>query len=56
VTGGVRRHLLTQAVEPIAPYDPRNTDDPLDIDYRVEKRTNEYSATVGPWQEQLGET
>ena len=22
---------------PVAPYNPRNTDDPLDIEYRIEK-------------------
>ena len=31
-------HLLAQSVVPVAPYNPRNTADPLDIDYRVEQR------------------
>jgi hypothetical protein len=29
-------HLLEAGVVPIAPYNPRNTDEPLDIEYRVE--------------------
>jgi len=29
-------HLLAAGVVPIAPYNPRNTDDPKDIEYRVE--------------------
>ncbi|MCU4744822.1 transposase [Halobacteria archaeon AArc-xg1-1] len=49
-------HLLEQAVVPVAPYNPRNTDDPLDIEYRVEDRIKEYSETVRPWQRQLDET
>jgi hypothetical protein len=27
-------HLLTAGVMPIAPYNPRNSDNPLDIEYR----------------------
>ena len=49
-------HLLTQAVVPIAPYNPRNTNEPLDIDYRVEERIKEHSCTVRLWQKQLEET
>ena len=49
-------HLLAQAVVPIAPYNPRNTNDPLDIDYRVEERIKEHSDTVRLWQKQLEET
>jgi hypothetical protein len=41
---------------PITPYNPRNTNDPLDIDYRVEERIKEYSDTVRLWQKQLEET
>ena len=48
--------LLAQAVVPIAPYNPRNTNDPLDIDYRVEERIKEHSDTVRLWQKQLEET
>ncbi|WP_089828049.1 transposase [Halogranum amylolyticum] len=35
-----------QVVVPIAPYNPRNTDDPLDIEHRVENRITEYSEDV----------
>jgi len=49
-------HLLAQAVVPIAPYNPRNRDDPLDIDYRVEEQIKEHSDTVRLWQKQLDET
>ena len=45
--------LLEQSVVPIAPYNPRHTNDPLDIDYRVEDRIKEYSDTVRLWQKQL---
>jgi hypothetical protein len=31
---------------PIAPYDPRNTDDPKDIEYRVEYHTTEHNEDV----------
>jgi len=43
-------HLLAQAVVPIAPYKSRNTNDPLDFDYRVEERIKEHSDTVHLWQ------
>ena len=46
-------HLLAQAVVPIAPYNPRNTNDPPDIDHRVEGRIKEHSDTVRLWQKQL---
>jgi len=49
-------HLLEQAVVPVAPYNPRNTADPLDIEYRVEERIKEYSNRVRLWQKQLDET
>jgi len=49
-------HLLAQSVVPIAPYNPRNTADPLEIDYRVEQRIKEYSETVRLWRHQLEET
>ena len=35
--------LLTAGVVPVAPYNSRNTDDPLDIEYRVEDRIDEHS-------------
>ncbi len=49
-------HLVVQAVVPIAPYDSRNTNDPLDIDYRVEERIKEHSDMVRLWQKRLEET
>jgi hypothetical protein len=49
-------HLLTKAVVPIAPYNPRNTADLLDIDYRIEERIKAHSDTVRLWQKQLEET
>jgi hypothetical protein len=48
--------LLEQSVVPISPYNPRNTDDPPDIEYRVEERIKEHSDTVRLWQRQLDET
>ena len=39
-------HLLEAGVVPIAPYNPRNTDDPLDIEYRVEDRIEKHSEDV----------
>ena len=35
-----------QVVVPIAPYNPRNTDDPKDIEYRVEDRIEGHSEDV----------
>ena len=49
-------HLLAQAVVPIAPYNPRNTADPLDIEYRIDERIKEYSDTIRLWRVQLDET
>ena len=49
-------HLLTQAVVPIVPYNPRNTNDSLNIDYCVEERIKEHSTTVRLWKKQLEET
>ena len=48
--------LLEQSAVPISPYNPRNTDDPPDIEYRVEERIKEHSDTVRLWQRQLEET
>jgi hypothetical protein len=47
---------LGQSVRPISPYNPRNTDDPPDIEYRVEERIKAHSDTVRLWQRQLDET
>jgi hypothetical protein len=40
----------------VAPYNPRNTNDPLDIEYRVESRIKEHFQNIGVWQIQLDET
>jgi hypothetical protein len=39
-------HLLAAGVVPIAPYNPRNTDDPLAIEHRVEDRIETHSEDV----------
>jgi hypothetical protein len=39
-------HLLAQSVVPVAPYNPQNTADPLDINYRVEQRIKEHGKAV----------
>jgi len=49
-------HLLAAGVVSIAPYNPRNTDDPLDIEYRVEDRIEEHSEDVQLKQSILDET
>jgi hypothetical protein len=49
-------HLLAAGAVPIAPYNPRNTDDPLDIEYRVEDRIEEHSEDVQLKQSILDET
>ena len=49
-------HLLAAGVVPVAPYNPRNTDEPLDIEYRVEDRIEEHSEDVQPKQSTLDET
>lgn len=35
--------LLTAGIVPVAPYNPRNTDEPLDIEYRVEDRIEHHT-------------
>jgi hypothetical protein len=45
-----------QVVVPIAPYNPRNTDNPLDIEYRIEDRIEEHSQNVQLKQSILDET
>ncbi len=47
--------LLSQVV-PIAPYNPRNTDDPLDIEYRVEDRIDEHAEDISLKQSVLAGT
>jgi hypothetical protein len=49
-------YLLAAGVVPIAPYNPRNTDDPLDIEYRVEDHITEHSEDVQLKQSILDET
>ena len=49
-------HLLAAGVVPVAPYNPRNTDDPKDIEYRVEDRIEEHSEDVQLKQSILDET
>jgi hypothetical protein len=41
---------------PIAPYNPRNTDDPKDIEHRVEDRIEEHTEDVQLKQSILDET
>jgi hypothetical protein len=48
--------LLTAGIVPVAPYNPRNTNEPLDIEYRVEDRINEHSEDVQLKQSVLDET
>ena len=45
-----------QVVVPVAPYNPRNTDDPKDIEYRAEDRIEEHSEEVQLKQSILDET
>jgi len=49
-------HLLCAGVVSIAPYNPRNTDDPLDIGYRVEDRIEKHSEDVQLKRSVLDET
>ena len=49
-------YLLGVGVVPIAPYNARNTDDPLDIEYRVEDRIEEHSKDVQLKRSTLDET
>ena len=49
-------HLLGAGVVPVAPYDTRNTDDPKDIEYRVEDRITDHSEDIQLKQSTLDET
>ena len=49
-------HLLAAGVVPVAPYNARNTDDPKDIEYRVEDRIEQHSEDVQLKQSVLDET
>ena len=48
--------LVDEAVVPVAPYNPRNTDDPLDIEYRIEDRIKNHTEDVHLKQSVLEET
>ena len=48
--------LLEAGVVPIAPYNARNTTDPLDIEYRIEDRINEFTEDVTLKRSILAET
>jgi hypothetical protein len=45
-----------QVVVPVAPHNARNTDDPKDIEYRIEERIETHSEDVQPKQSTLDET
>jgi hypothetical protein len=49
-------HLLAAGVVPVAPYNPRNTNDPLEIEYSVEARITEHSGVDHLKQSVLDET
>jgi len=49
-------HLLAAGVVPVAPYNARNTDEPKDIEYRVEDRIEEHGEDVQLKQSTLDET
>jgi hypothetical protein len=49
-------HLLAAEVVPVVPYNPRNTDDPKDIEYRVEDHIEKHSKDVQLNQSALNET
>jgi hypothetical protein len=49
-------HLLAAGVVPVVPYNPRNTDDPKDIEYRVEDQIEEHSEDVQLKQSTLDKT
>ncbi|ELY91819.1 hypothetical protein C484_09986 [Natrialba taiwanensis DSM 12281] len=48
--------LLAAGVVPVAPYNARNTDNPKDIEYRVEDRITEHSKDVQLKQSTVDET
>ena len=49
-------HLLAAGVVPVAPYNARNTDDPKDIEYRVEDRITNHSEDIQMKQSTLDKT
>jgi hypothetical protein len=48
--------LIKAGIVPVAPYNPRNTNDLPDIEYRIQKQIEEHSDTVQVWEKQLDET
>ena len=48
--------LVDEAVVPVAPYNPRNTNDPLDIEYRIEDRIENHADDIHLKQSVLEET
>jgi hypothetical protein len=48
--------LIQAGVVPVAPYNPRNTNDPPDIEYRLQQRIKEHSDTVRVREKQLDDT
>ena len=48
--------LIKAGVVPVVPYNPRNTNNPPDIEYRIQKRIKEHSETVRVWEKQLHDT
>ena len=49
-------HLLAAGVVPVAPYNARNTDEPKDIEYRVEDHIEHPSEDIQLKQSTLDET
>lgn len=49
-------YLLVEGIVSVAPYNPRNTTDPLGIEYRVEDRIKHHSTDVRLKQSILDET
>ncbi|MFB6127105.1 MAG: transposase, partial [Halolamina sp.] len=48
--------LLEEQVVLVTPYNHRNTDDPFNIEYRIEDRVTDYFDDIGVSQTQLDET
>ncbi len=53
---GRHDHLVATGVVPIAPYSSQNANDPKDIEYRVEDRTEEHGENVHLERSLLNET
>lgn len=49
-------HLLAAGVVSVTPHNPRNTDDPLDIEYRIEDRIGNHDESIQLEQSVLDET